>query len=30
MLVWACTESGRKQKSQKNIIHEFGNNKTDR
>jgi hypothetical protein len=30
MLVWGCTENGRKQNSQKSIIHEFGNNKTDR
>jgi len=30
MLVWACTEKGRKQNSQKGIIYEFGNNKTER
>ena len=28
-LVWACTESGRKQNSQKGIIYEFGNNKIE-
>ena len=30
MLVWACTENGRKKTSQKSIIYEFGNNKTER
>jgi hypothetical protein len=25
-----CTENGRKQNSQKSIIHEFGNNKIER
>jgi len=30
MLVWACTENGRKQNSQKGIIYEFGNNKNER
>ena len=30
MLVWACTENGRKQNFQKSIIYEFGNNKADR
>jgi len=29
-LVWACTENGRKQNSQKSIIYEFGINKTER
>ena len=29
MLVWACTENGRKQNSQKGIIYEFGNNKIE-
>jgi hypothetical protein len=24
-MVWACTENGRKQNSQKGIIYEFGN-----
>ena len=24
-LVWACTKNGRKQKSQKSIVYEFGN-----
>jgi hypothetical protein len=27
MLLWACTENGRKQNSQKSIIYEFGNKK---
>ena len=27
MLVWACTENGRKLNSHKSITHEFGNNK---
>jgi hypothetical protein len=30
LLVWACTENGRKQNFQKSIVHEFGNNKTKR
>ena len=30
MLVWACTENGRKWNSQKGIIYEFGKNKTER
>jgi len=30
LLVWACTENGRKQNSQKSIIYEFGNNKIER
>jgi len=30
MLVWACTENGRKQNSQKGIICESGNNKIER
>ena len=30
MLVWACTENGRKQNSQKDIIYEFENNKSER
>jgi len=30
MLVWTCTENGRKQNSQKSIIYEFGNNKAER
>ena len=30
MLVWARRENGRKQDSQKGIIYEFGNNKTER
>ena len=30
MLVWACTENGKKQNSLKDIIYEFGNNKTER
>ena len=29
-LVWACTENGRKQNSQKSIIYEFGNNEAER
>ena len=29
-LVWACTENGRQQTSQKNIIYEFGSNKAER
>jgi len=24
MLVWTCTENGRKQNSQKSIVYEFG------
>ena len=27
--VWACTENRRKQKFQKNIVYEFGNNKAE-
>ena len=27
MVVWACTENGRKQNSQKSIIYEFGSNR---
>jgi len=30
MLVWACTENGRKYDSQKGIVYEFGNNKIER
>ena len=30
MLVWTCTENGRKQKSQKSIIYEFWNKKIER
>jgi hypothetical protein len=30
MLVWVCTENGRKQNSQKNAIYESGNNKHER
>jgi hypothetical protein len=30
ILVWACTENGRKQNSQKSIIYAFGNKKIDR
>jgi len=30
MVEMACTENGRKQNSQKGIIYEFGNNKTER
>ena len=30
MLVWAGTENGRKQNSQKSIIYELGNNKTEK
>jgi hypothetical protein len=30
MVVWACTENGRKLNSQKSIIYEFENNKTER
>ena len=30
MLVWACTEYGRKQNSKKSIIYEFGNKKAER
>jgi hypothetical protein len=30
MLVWACTENGRKQNSQKGSIYEFGNNEAER
>jgi hypothetical protein len=29
-LVWAFTENGRKQNSQKRIIYEFGNSKVER
>ena len=29
-LVWACTENGRKQNSQKSFKYEFGNNKAER
>ena len=29
MLVWACTDNGRKQNSQKGIIYESGNNKIE-
>ena len=29
MLVWACTENGRKYNPQKSIICEFGNNKAE-
>ena len=30
MLVWVCTEKGRKQNFQTDIIYEFGNNKIER
>ena len=30
MLVWTCTENGRKQNTQKGIIYEFGNKKIER
>jgi hypothetical protein len=30
MLVWACTENGRKQNSQNSNVYEFGNKKTKR
>jgi len=30
MLVWACTENGRKYNSPPNIIYEFGNNEAER
>ena len=30
VLVWTCTESGRKQNSEKGIIYGFGNNKIER
>jgi len=30
MLVWACTENGRKQNPQKGIMYEFWNNKIER
>jgi hypothetical protein len=30
MLVWVCTENGRKWNSQKILIYEFGNNKAER
>jgi hypothetical protein len=30
MLVWTCTENGRKQNSQNSIVYEFGINKTKR
>ena len=29
-LVWACTENGRKQNSQKSTIYEFGNKTIER
>ena len=29
-LVWASTENGRKQNSQKSILYEFGNNKAEK
>ena len=29
-LVWACTQNGRKQNSQKGIMYEFGNKKIER
>ena len=29
MLVWTCTENGRKQNYQKSIIYEFGNKKIE-
>ena len=29
MLVWACTENGKKQNSQKGITYEFRNNKAE-
>ena len=29
MLVWACSENGRKQNSQKSIKYEFGNNRAE-
>jgi hypothetical protein len=30
VLVWGCTEDGRKQNSQKSITYEFSNNTTER
>jgi len=30
MLVWTCTENGRKYNSQKSIFYEFVNNKIER
>jgi hypothetical protein len=30
MLVWDCTENGRKQNSQNSIIYEFGINKIEK
>jgi hypothetical protein len=30
VLVWGCTENGRKYNSQKSITYEFGNNKIER
>ena len=30
MMVWACTENGRKKNSQKNITYEFENNEAER
>jgi hypothetical protein len=29
MLVWACTENGRKQNSQKHVIYEFVNSNAE-
>ena len=29
-LVWACTENGGKENSQKSIVYEFGNNEAER
>jgi len=30
MLVWACTENGRKSSSPKNMIYKFGSNTAER
>jgi hypothetical protein len=30
MIVWACTENGRKLNSQNSIVYELGNNKIER
>ena len=30
MMVWACTENGRKWNSQENITYEFQNNEAER